>query len=169
MTTNPTVNFGEWEAQWKKEKEEGPQSPMELEEVSTAKREVHDSIAPTFMCGHCGEVGRGIPFELPDPTGEVGPQGTFCDKRCGKSVALYEIQREDVADLIDKMAGMTVEPAAPWSKLESVIGEGGVTRDDWSDSMPLDEEDRPLDEVIELPQVVDGTGVIKKIKNEISD
>lgn len=161
-STTPVYDFAKWEVQWKEK--QNAQSLMEVEEDATTKRDVRDSLAPVFMCGHCGEDGRGVPFELPDPTGEVGPQGTFCSARCAKSVALYEIQREDVADLIDKMAGVTIEPAAPWSQLKSVVGEGGLTREDWSDTMTMDEQDRPKDETPEMPQVVDGSGFIKKNK-----
>lgn len=158
VTTEPITTFADWEEQWRQEHK--LQFPMDVQE-DTSKRGVQETTSAVFMCDHCQEEGRGVPFELPDPTGEIGPQGSFCSRRCAKAVAVYEIGRDDVADLIDQFAGFTVEPAAAWARLETVVGEGGVTREDWDDEMTLDEDNLTP---VEMPTVVDGTGRVKKNK-----
>jgi hypothetical protein len=156
------MSFQEWQVQWSKKHD--PQMKMnEDPEHSTSKRTINKVPSATFVCDHCKEKGTGVPFELPDPTGEVGPQGSFCSKECMKSVSEYELGRQDISDLIDKMAGCAIEPAPPWTQLHTVLKTEGLVREDWTNKMVLDEEDEP-----DVPEVNQGTGITKKNKNGIS-
>lgn len=67
------------------------------------------------------------------------PLASCCSDECKKAIALYEIGGaigQEMADIIDQMAGMRVQEAAPWTELEVVKNDGtGLTREDWSPNM----------------------------------
>lgn len=67
------------------------------------------------------------------------PMGSFCSEECKKACAMYEvggIVGSEMATLIDQMAGMKVQEAAPWTQLEIVRNDGtGLTREDWNHNM----------------------------------
>ena len=163
--TSKILSFEKFQTQW--EKEHNLQFDMDKDNEPKFKRNVQSTSSPVFTCDHCQEQGKGTPFELPDPTGEVGPQGSFCSRECAKSVALYEVGRDDIANLIDGMAGCVIEPAAPWTQLKVVRQTDGLTREDWADVVPMDEENN-LQFDMQGPKVLEGTGMTKKNKNEIS-
>lgn len=155
------MSFEDWQIQWAKDHES-----IQMDEDpdhATSKRMVHEIPSAVFECDHCREKGSGIPFALPDPTGEVGPQGSFCSLRCAKAVSEFELGRDDVSTLIDQMAGCIIEPAPPYVQLKAVLKTEGLVREDWTNEMVVDEEDE-LDVIVITPEVERGTGITKKNK-----